>query len=70
MARGDPPCSRFDHSYLSLTVATLVARASFVGVVRLNMYAFAIVGCLIVLGRWPATLYQILDTALGVAREA
>ena len=37
------------------------------GVVRLKEYAFAIVGCLIVLSMWPVALYQILDTALGVA---
>ncbi len=61
------PLVSFDHSYLTLALATLVAGALFVAVVRLKMYAFAIVGCLIVLSMWPVALYQILDTALGVA---
>jgi len=61
------PLVAFDHNYLALAVATVVAGALFVGVVRLKTYAFAIVGCLIVLSMWPVTLYQILDTALGVA---
>ncbi|HEU4544700.1 MAG TPA: hypothetical protein VFR88_00260 [Microlunatus sp.] len=61
------PLVGFDHSYLALAVATAVAGALFVGVVRLKEYAFAIVGCLIVLSMWPVALYQILDTALGVA---
>ena len=61
------PLVSFDHSYLALAVATLVAGALFVGVVRLKTYTFAIVGCLIVLSMWPVALYQILDSALGVA---
>jgi hypothetical protein len=61
------PLVSFDHSYLALAVATLVAGSLFVGVVRLKTYTFAIVGCLIVLTIWPVALYQILDTALGVA---
>jgi hypothetical protein len=61
------PLVSFDHSYLALAVATLVAGALFVGVVRVKTYAFAVVGCLIVLSMWPVSLYQILDTALGVA---
>jgi hypothetical protein len=61
------PLVAFEHSYLALVVATVVAAALFVGVVRLQMYAFAVVGCLIVLSMWPVALYQILDTALGVA---
>lgn len=61
------PLVALEHSYLALAVATVVAAALFVGVVRLQIYAFAIVGCLIVLSMWPVALYQILDTALGVA---
>jgi hypothetical protein len=61
------PLVGFDHNYLALFVATAVAGALFVGVVRLQEYAFAVVGCLIVLSMWPVALYQILDTALGVA---
>jgi hypothetical protein len=62
------PLVGFGHSYLALAVATADAGALFVGVVLLKKeYAFAIVGCLIVLSMWPVALYQILDTALGVA---
>jgi hypothetical protein len=61
------PLLGFEHSYLALTLASAVAAALFVGVVRLQTYAFAVVGCLIVLSIWPIALYQILDTALGVA---
>ena len=57
----------FEHSYLAVGLATLVAAALFVGVVRLQMYALAVVGCLLVLSIWPWALYQILDSALGVA---
>jgi hypothetical protein len=56
-----------EHNYLGLLVATMVAGGLFVAVVRLHRYTFAVVGCLIVLTMWPVTLYQILDTALGVA---
>ena len=61
------PLVASEHSYLALAVATVVAAALFVGVVRLQIYAFAVVGCLIVLSMWPVALYQILDSALGVA---
>ena len=61
------PLLSFDHSYLALAVASAVAAGLFVGVVRLQTYAFAVVGCLIVLSIWPIALYQIVDTALGVA---
>ena len=57
----------FEHSYLAVGLATVVAAALFVGVVRFQMYAFAVVGCLLVLSIWPWALYQILDSALGVA---
>jgi hypothetical protein len=57
----------FEHGYLALAVATATAGALFVGVVRMRLYAFAVVGCLVVLSMWPAALYQILDTALAVA---
>ena len=59
------PLVSFDHNYLALAVATLVAGALFVGVVRLKTYAFAVVGCLIVLSIWPVVLYKILETALA-----
>lgn len=57
----------FQHTYLALATATAVAGALFLGVVRQRLYALAVVGCLIVLSMWPAGLYDILDTALGVA---
>ena len=57
----------FEHSYVAVGLATLVAAALFVGVVRLQMYALAVVGCLLVLSIWPWALDQILDSALGVA---
>ena len=57
----------FDHPYLAVALATAVAAALFIGVVRLQLYAFAVVGCLLVLGIWPWALYQILDSAFGVA---
>lgn len=60
------PLVVFEHSYLALVVATIVAVALLAGVVRQQRYAFAVVGCLIVLSVWPVALYQILDTALGV----
>ena len=56
-----------EESYLAVGLATVVAAALFVGVVRLQMYALAVVGCLLVLSIWPWALYQILDSALGVA---
>ena len=57
----------FDHPYLAAGLATVVAAALFVGVVRLQLYGFAVVGCLLVLSIWPWALYQVLDSALGVA---
>jgi hypothetical protein len=45
----------------------VVAAALFVGVVRLQLYGFAVVGCLLVLSIWPWALYQVLDSAFGVA---
>ena len=56
-----------DHPYLALGLATVVAAALFLGMVRLQLYAFGIVGCLVVLSIWPWALYQILDSAFGVA---
>ena len=56
-----------EHPYLAIGLATLVAAALFVGLVRLQMYGFAVVGCLLVLSIWPWALYQVLDSAFGVA---
>jgi Predicted membrane protein (DUF2157) len=57
----------FDHPYLAVGLATLLAAALFVGVVRLQLYGLAVVGCLLVLSIWPWALYQILESAFGVA---
>ncbi len=57
----------YDHPYLAAGVATVVAAALFVGVVRLQLYGFAVVGCLLVLSIWPWALYSVLDSAFGVA---
>ena len=57
----------YDHPYLAVGLATVVAAALFVGVVRLQLYGFAVVGCLLVLSIWPWALYRVLDSAFGVA---
>ena len=57
----------YDHPYLAAGLATVLSAALFVGVVRLQLYGFAVVGCLLVLSIWPWALYQVLDSALGVA---
>ncbi|HET9647153.1 MAG TPA: hypothetical protein VFP34_02860 [Microlunatus sp.] len=61
------PLLAFEHSVLALLLGTAVATALLVGMVRLQYPALAVVGCLIVLGVWPVALYQLIDTALGVA---
>lgn len=61
------PLLALEHSVQALLLATAVAAVLFVGVVRLRSYAFAALGCLVVLSIWPVGLYQLLDTALGVA---
>ena len=57
----------FDHPYLAFGLATVAAAALFLGMVRLQLYGLAVVGCLLVLSIWPWALYQILDSAFGVA---
>jgi hypothetical protein len=57
----------FDHPFLALGLATVVAAALFVAVVRWQLYGLAVVGCLLVLGIWPWALHRILDSAFGVA---
>lgn len=61
------PLISFQHAGLVLAVTTVTAAALFVAVVRRQMYGPAVVGCLVLLSMWPAALFQILDTALGVA---
>ncbi len=61
------PLLAFDHSVLALLLGTAVSTVLLIGLVRLQYPALAVVGCLIVLGVWPVALYQLIDTALGVA---
>jgi Predicted membrane protein (DUF2157) len=54
--------------WLSLVVATLVAAALLTGFVIARRYAYAVIGCAILLTIWPASLYRILDNnAVGAA---
>lgn len=61
------PLISFQHAYLVLAVTTVTAAALFLAVIRRQIYGPAVVGCLVLLSMWPAALFQILDTALGVA---
>lgn len=56
-----------EHSYLAMGLATLTAAALLVAVVRSQRYAFAVVGCVLILSIWPWALYQVFDSAFGVA---
>jgi Predicted membrane protein (DUF2157) len=57
-----------DGVWPSLIVATLVAAALLTAFVITHRYAYAVIGCLILLTMWPASLYQILgDDAVGAA---
>ena len=55
------------HAYLAAALATAAAVALFVGVVRLQLYAFGIVGCLMILSVWPLSLSLVLSSETGVA---
>lgn len=52
---------------LCLLVATVVAAALFTAFVRVRRYPLAVIGCLVLLSLWPTALYQIVDSAVGVA---
>lgn len=57
-----------DHGeWLGLLAATLVAGVLLVAFVWGRHYAYAVIGCLVVLTLWPTCLYRIVDSALGVA---
>jgi hypothetical protein len=54
--------------WLSLVAATLVAAALLAAFVIARRYAYAVIGCAILLTIWPASLYRILDdNAVGAA---
>jgi len=57
-----------DGEWPSLIVATLVAAALLTAFVITHRYAYAVIGCLILLTIWPTSLYRILDNnAVGAA---
>jgi predicted membrane protein DUF2157 len=53
--------------WLSLAVATLVTAALLTAFVISRRYAYAVIGCAILLSIWPVSLYRILDDAVGAA---
>jgi hypothetical protein len=54
--------------WLSLVAATMVAAALLTAFVIARRYAYAVIGCAILLTIWPASLYRILDdNAVGAA---
>ena len=53
--------------WLSLAVATLVTAALLTAFVLSRPYAYAVIGCAILLSIWPVSLYRILDDAVGAA---
>jgi hypothetical protein len=57
-----------DGEWPSLIVATLVAAALLTAFVITRRYAYAVIGCVILLTIWPTSLYRILDNnAVGAA---
>jgi hypothetical protein len=53
--------------WLSLVVATIVSAALLTAFVLTRRYAYAVIGCVILLSIWPASLYRIIDDAVGAA---
>jgi hypothetical protein len=53
--------------WLSLLAATLVTAALLTAFVLTRRYAYAVIGCAILLTIWPVSLYRILDDAVGAA---
>ena len=53
--------------WLSLVVATIVSAALLTAFVLTRRYAYAVIGCAILLTIWPVSLYRILDDAVGAA---
>jgi Predicted membrane protein (DUF2157) len=53
--------------WLSLVLATLVTAALLTAFVLNRRYAYAVIGCAILLSIWPVSLYRILHDAVGAA---
>jgi hypothetical protein len=53
--------------WLALIAATVVTAALLTAFVQTHRYAFAVIGCAILLSIWPVSLYRILDDAVGAA---
>jgi len=53
--------------WLSLLAATVVSAALLTAFVQTRRYAFAVIGCAILLSIWPVSLYRIVDNAVGAA---
>jgi hypothetical protein len=53
--------------WLSLIAATIVTAALLTAFVLSRRYAYAVIGCAILLSIWPISLYRIVDNALGAA---
>jgi hypothetical protein len=53
--------------WLSLIAATIVTAALLTAFVLSRRYAYAVIGCAILLSIWPVSLYRIVDNALGAA---
>jgi hypothetical protein len=51
----------------SLIVATIVAAALLAAFVLTRRYAYAVIGCAVLLSIWPVSLYRIVDSAVGAA---
>jgi Predicted membrane protein (DUF2157) len=53
--------------WLSLVLATVVSAALLTAFVLTRRYAYAVIGCAILLTIWPVSLYRILDDVVGAA---
>lgn len=53
--------------WLSLVAATIVSAALLSAFVLTRRYAYAVIGCAILLSIWPVSLYRIIDDAVGAA---
>jgi hypothetical protein len=53
--------------WLGLLCATVVTAALLTAFVQTRRYAFAVIGCAILLSIWPVSLYRIVDDAVGAA---
>lgn len=54
-------------AWFALLIATVTAALLLAGFIEGRRYVLAVLGCLILLSLWPAGLYQIFESALGVA---